>query len=297
MSTHESSSLQGKTVVITGATTGIGKATAIALARQGADVVMPARDRARGEAARREILAARPGARVDLLSADLASFASVRALAAELIATYPRIDLLVNNAGVSRPTRALTVDGYEMTFAVNYLAPFLLTTCLLDRLEASAPARIVNVSSAAHAKRLDFDNLQGERRYSLMGAYSTSKLALILHTYELARRLEGAGVTANAVHPGGVRTEIYRDLTGVSRVGIKLVLPFLRTPEKGASTSVYVATAPELSGVSGRYFADSREKASSPASYDLDTASRLWELTEKMVGGLTPNAVLNISEG
>ena len=167
---------------------------------------------------------------------------------------------------------------------MNYLAPFLLTSLLRDRLVASAPARVVNVSSAAHAKRLDFDNLQGEKRYSLMGAYSTSKLALILYTYEASRRLEGTGVTANAVHPGGVRTEIYRDLTGVSRLGIKLVLPFLRSPEKGAETTVYVATAPELSGVSGRYFADSREKRSKPASYDLDTARRLWALTEKMVG-------------
>ena len=284
MSTATSTSMAGRTVVITGATAGIGKATAVALARQGAHLVMPARDADRAEAARREILAARPGARVDLLSADLASLASVRALAAELLATYPRIDVLINNAGLSQPTRRLSPDAYELTFAVNYLAPFLLTNLLLDRLRASAPARIVNVASAAHAKRLDFDNLQGERRYRLMGAYSTSKLALIMHTYALARRLEGTGVTANAVHPGGVRTEIYRDLSGISRLAIKLAWPFLRSPEKGAETTVYVATAPELLGVSGRYFADSREQRTAPASYDAATARRLWDIGERMVG-------------
>ncbi len=284
MSTPTSADMAGATIVITGATAGIGKATAVALARLGASLVIPTRDRARGEAARREILAAKPDARVDLLDADLASLASVRALAAQLLATYPRIDVLVNNAGGSRPTRQLSPDGYELTFAVNYLAPFLLTNLLLDRLKASAPARIVNVASAAHARRLDFDNLQGERRYSLMGAYSASKLELIMFTYELARRLEGTGVTANAVHPGGVRTEIYRELRGISRLGIKLVWRFMRSPEQGASTTVYVATAPELAGVSGRYFADSREQRSKPASYDVESARRLWEISEKMVG-------------
>ncbi len=284
MSTPTSTDMAGATIVITGATAGIGKATAVALARLGASLVIPTRDRARGETARREILAAKPDARVDLLDADLASLASVRALAAELIATYPRIDVLVNNAGGSRPTRQLSPDGYELTFAVNYLAPFLLTNLLLDRLKASAPARIVNVASAAHARRLDFDNLQGERHYSLMGAYSASKLELIMFTYELARRLEGTGVTANAVHPGGVRTEIYRELRGISRLGIKLVWPFLWSPERGAETTVYVATAPELAGVSGRYFADSREQRSAPASHDVDTARRLWEISERLVG-------------
>lgn len=276
--------VKGKTVVVTGATTGIGKATALALARQGANLVIPARDRARGEAARKEILAARVGGRVDLLIADLSSLASTRALAEEIRGTYPGLHVLVNNAGVSRPKRATSVDGFEMTFAVNYLAPFLLTNLLLDRLKESAPARVVNVASGAHAKRLDFDNLQSERGYSLMGAYSASKLALILFTYELARRLEGTGVAVNAVHPGGVRTEIYRDLGRISRLGVRLIWPLLRTPEEGARTSVYVATAPELEGISGRYFADSREARSAPASYDLATARRLWEVSERMVG-------------
>jgi NAD(P)-dependent dehydrogenase (short-subunit alcohol dehydrogenase family) len=167
---------------------------------------------------------------------------------------------------------------------VNFLAPFLLTNLLLDRLKESAPARIVNVASAAHARSLAFDNLQGERRYSQMGAYSTSKLALILFTYELARRLDRTRVDANAVHPGGVRTEIYRDVGWLARLGLRLIWPLLRSPEKGAETTVYVATAPELAGVSGRFFADSREGRTATASYNVATARRLWEIGERLVG-------------
>jgi retinol dehydrogenase 14 len=276
--------IEGRTVLVTGASAGIGKATAVELARRGARVVMVCRDQARGDAARRQVEAAMQGATVDLLIGDLSSLSSVRRLAEDVRREHPTLQVLINNAAVSLSMRTLTVDGLETTFAVNYLAPFLLTNLLRGVLEANAPARVINVSSTRMASSLDFDNLQGEKRYKLTRAYDHSKLALTMFTYELARRLEGTGVTANSLHPGGVRTEIYRDLRGIVGLLFPLVLPFLASPEKGARTPVYLATAPELESVTGKFFVNRRATRSTPASYDLDSAARLWSISERLVG-------------
>jgi retinol dehydrogenase-14 len=277
-------SVDGQVMIVTGASAGIGKATAIELARRGAHVVLVCRDQARGEAARHEAQASSASTRADLLLADLSSQVSIRRLAEEIQRLHPTARVLINNAGVARSTRTLTPDGIEVTFAVNYLAPFLLTNLLLGTLAANKPARVLNVTSTRMAPRLEFDNLQGEKQYSLTGAYDSSKLAMTMFTYELARRLEGTGVTANCVHPGGVRTQIYGDLRGVAGMLFPLVLPFLTSPERGARTSVWAATAPDLDGVSGAYFADCRARRSTPASYEVATAARLWALSERLVG-------------
>lgn len=275
--------MRGKVCLITGATSGIGQATAHALAQQGATVLLVARDPARGEATRAAIQAASGNDAVAVLLADLSSQASIRSLAAEVVARYPRLDVLVNNAGGLNGARTLTVDGLELTFAVNHLAYFLLTNLLLDTLKASAPSRIVNVTSEAQSNgRIHFDDLQGERGYSSMRAYSQSKLANILFTYELARRLAGTGVTANCVHPGVVRTGYGATGPAWMRGVIVAARPFMRTPEKGAETVVYLASAPEVEGVTGKYFADKRERRSSAVSYDPAVAARLWQVSEQL---------------
>ena len=217
-----------------------------------------------------------------LLIADLASQRQVRRVAAALRERFDRLDVLVNNAGVSGwRTRLVTEDGLERTFAVNHLAPFLLTTLLLDRLGASAPARVVTVSSAAHRFfALDFDDLQGERRYSAFAAYCRSKLANVLFTHELARRLEGTGVTANCLHPGVVATDLFRDMPRWLRA--MLVRPVVLTPAQGADTVLHLATAPALAGVSGRYFARRKAVRPSRSSRDAHAARRLWEASEAL---------------
>jgi retinol dehydrogenase-14 len=232
-----------QTVLITGGTSGIGKATATGLAAMGARVGITGRDTARSRAAAADVAAASGNPAVDPFSADLSSQAEVRRLAGEVLAAYPRLDVLVNNAGGFWATRRVTADGLEHTFAVNHLAPFLLTSLLLDRLKASAPARIVTVSSGAHtAGKIDFDDLQGERRYSGQRAYSQSKLANIMFSYELARRLDGTGVTATVLHPGVVRTGFAaEDPSAVLKVFLHLIRAFLKTPEQGGATSVYLA--------------------------------------------------------
>lgn len=289
--------MTGRVCLVTGATSGIGRATALGLARLGATVVLHGRDRARGEQALAEIVAETGTSSAELLLADLSSQAGVRQLAAEVLIRHDRLHVLVNNAGVIRTTRSVTVDGHETTFAVNHLAYFLLTHLLLDRLQASAPARIVNVSSSTHRRAtIDFDDLHGERRYGGFNAYGKSKLANVLFTYELARRLEGTGVTANALHPGNVATRFGSDnsnllgrlLGGGIRVGgvlARLGVPLLMlTPERGAETSLYVATSPEVEGVSGRFFEKSAEKRSSDSSHDETAARRLWEMSEQLTG-------------
>jgi NAD(P)-dependent dehydrogenase (short-subunit alcohol dehydrogenase family) len=276
--------LQGKICLVTGSTSGIGKVTTRELANTGATVVLVSRSRAKGEATRAEIKQATGNQRVDLLVADLSVLEDVRRLAAEFQQTYPHLHLLVNNAGGAYPTRTLTSEGFEATLAVNYLAPFLLTELLLDTLKASAPARIVNVSSAQHATvSIEFDNLQGEKKYANLRNYSQAKLALLLWTYELARRLEGTGVTVNALHPGVTATNFPAGMTGPVAWAMKLSKPFLLTPEKGAQTTLYLATSPQVEGVTGKYFVKSQEKQSSSGSYDQTVASRLWEMTEQLV--------------
>jgi NAD(P)-dependent dehydrogenase (short-subunit alcohol dehydrogenase family) len=270
------------TVLITGASAGIGKATASELAARGARVALLCRDPAKAEAARAEIVARTPTARVDVLALDLCSLASVRACAAQVLDAYPRIDVLLNNAGVFPPNLRLTEDGFEEQIGVNHLGHFLLTNLLLERLVASAPARVVTVSSMMHAGgAIDFASFRAPAKYNSFGAYRQSKLANILFANELARRTATRGVTSNSLHPGGVATEIARDANVFMRVGMRLVGA---SPEKGARTSVLLASAPELERTTGKYFVSQREKATDPAAQDAAMAQRLWDESAKLVG-------------
>jgi retinol dehydrogenase-14 len=277
--------MAGKTVLVTGGTGGIGRATAVGLAALGARVAITGRDLARTRAAAAAITAATRNPAVEAFAADLSSQAEVRRLAREVLAAYPRLDVLVNNVGGFWSTRRVTPDGLEHTFAVNHLAGFLLTELLLDRLKASAPARIVTVSSGAQRMgRMNFDDLQGERGYSGQRAYNQSKLANVLFTYELARRLEGTGVTATVLHPGVVRTGFAADdPSPVWKILLPLIRPLLKTPEKGAATSIYLASSPQVEGVTGKYFTNCKPKTSSKSSYDQTTAARLWQISVDLV--------------
>jgi retinol dehydrogenase 14 len=273
-----------KVCMVTGATSGLGRATASQLASLGATVIVVGRDPAKCSAVAKSISS---GSAADWLVGDFANPDDVRRLAAEAEERHPRIDVLVNNAGATYPKRRLTPEGVERTLAVNHLAPFTLTTLLLDRLRESAPARIVNVSSVAHERaRFDFDDLAMERGYRPFAAYGRSKLANLWFTYELARRLDGSGVTVNAVHPGLVRTAL-GDHSGVlRRAGWRLLHVAYRrhslSPEQGAAAITYLATAPELEDVTGRYFVGRRAEESSPVSRDPAAAARLWELSEEL---------------
>jgi retinol dehydrogenase-14 len=277
--------MAGRTVLVTGGSGGIGRATALGLAIMGAQLAISGRDRERTESAAREIRAA-GGGEVDVVVADLSSQSEVRRLADEVLQSLSRIDVVVNNVGGYWHTRHITADGLERTFALNHLAPFLLTNLLLERLKQSAPARVVTVSSSAHRSgRIDFDDLQGERSYSGARAYSQSKLANLLFTYELASRLQGTSVTANALHPGVVRTAFgAEDASTVQRLFTPFVRPFLKSPAEGAATSIHLASAPDLEQVTGRYFANSKPKTSSKRSYDKAAAARLWQLSADLVG-------------
>ena len=274
--------MQDKICLVTGATLGIGKETALGLARKGAQVVIVGRDEARTRETATWIVKESGNARIDFLVADLSSQAEVRRLAAEFKGKYVRLDVLLNNAGAIFTRRETTIDGYERTWALNHLAEFLLTSLLLEMLQASAPARIVNVASAAHTSgKIDFDNLQGEEKYSGIGAYSQSKLANILFTYALARRLSGKGVTANCLHPGVVATGFGHNTPGLVNTLLSLARPFLITPEKGAATSIALASSPDVADVSGKYFAKSQPIASSKLSYDEALQEKLWAVSEK----------------
>jgi retinol dehydrogenase 14 len=275
----------GRTVLVTGGTAGIGRATALGLARMGAHLAICGRDRESTEGAAGEIRAA-GGGQVEVFVADLSSQSQVRRLADEVLQRLSRIDVLVNNVGGYWNTRHVTVDGLERTFALNHLAPFLLTNLLWERLSNSAPARVVTVASNAHAQgRIDFDDLQGERSYSGARAYSQSKLANVLFTYELARRLPATSVTANALHPGLTRTSFgAEDPGGVQRRLVPFLRPFMKAPAEGAATSIHLASAPELARVTGRYFAKGRPRRSSKASYDQAAGARLWRVSAELVG-------------
>lgn len=274
----------GKVILITGGNSGIGRAAAERLASSGNTVVLVCRDLGRGDAARREIVAATGNPRVELLVGDLSSQRQIREVAAEFLARHGRLDVLINNAAVLTRKRMVTAEGLELQFAVNHLAPFLLTHLLLDRLRESAPSRVVTVSSEAHRSgRIDFSDLQGERSYRRLRAYRQSKLANILFTRELSRRLQGSGVTANALHPGVVRTRL---LFSGWRVA-QLARPFLRSPARGADPAVYLALSPEVTGVSGRYFVDRRPVDPSPRALDPEVAKRLWEVSEELTRPLS----------
>jgi NAD(P)-dependent dehydrogenase (short-subunit alcohol dehydrogenase family) len=278
----------GKTCLITGANSGIGFATAREISRMGASVVLVCRDAQKGRAALEDIKGSTGNQSVELMIADLASFESVRALARDFLSTHQKLHVLINNAGVIIGKRILTKDGLETTLQVNYLSHFLLTQLLLEAIKSSTPARIVNVTSDAHfTGKMDFDDLQEERGYGAMKSYSQSKLAQVLFTHELAKKLQGSGVTVNCVHPGAVRTR-WGDEAGTLAIGIKIARPFLLSPEKGAETPIYVATSPDIQGVSGKYYAKKTVRESSKESYSEDEAQRLWELSLKLCG--LPNA-------
>ncbi|HEX3332957.1 MAG TPA: SDR family oxidoreductase [Acidimicrobiales bacterium] len=282
--------MQGKTVVVTGGNSGIGLETAAALAATGARVLVTARNADKGRAAGADIVQRSGGqAQVQLVVFDLADLSSVRRGAAEILEQAPRIDVLVNNAGLVLTERRETVDGYEATFGINHLGPFLLTNLLLDRLRESAPARIVNVASTAHAaarKGIPFDDLQSTRRYRGMRVYGQSKLANILFTLELSSRLAGTGVTANSLHPGTVRTGYGADgdARGFLAFGIKIAGPFFLSPAKGARTSIYLASSPEVEGVSGQYFVKCKPREPRRPARDPEAARRLWQVSEELVG-------------
>jgi NAD(P)-dependent dehydrogenase (short-subunit alcohol dehydrogenase family) len=278
--------MQGKVCIVTGANSGIGKATTLGLAQMGATVVMVCRDQTKGEEAQNEIKTKSGNDAVHLMHAELSSQASIRQLAENFQQHYKQLHVLINNAGAVNLTRRETVDGLETTFAVNYLAPFLLTNLLLDELKASAPARIVNVSSESHQSgNIKMDDLQSEKSYRFMRAYGQSKLALVLFTYELARKLQGTGVTANCLHPGFVATNIGQHGIGpAGRRVIKLIYSSIGiSPEEGAKTSIYLATSPEIEGVTGKYFVKSIPVRSAPISYDKSLQRQLWEESARMV--------------
>jgi NAD(P)-dependent dehydrogenase (short-subunit alcohol dehydrogenase family) len=281
--------MAGNVVLITGGTGGIGKATALGLAMIGARVGIMGRDPERAEQAAAEIRTASENPAVDAFAADMSSQAEVRRLAAAVLDAYPRLDVLVNNVGGFWAHRQPTADGLERTFALNHLASFLLTNLLLDRLKASAPARVVTVSSGEQARgRIEFDDLQGARDYSGQRAYSQSKLANVMFTNELARRLEGTGVTANSLHPGVVRTNFgAEDQAGFFAVMGGLVRPFLKTATQGAQTSIYLASSPDMDGVSGQFFADRKPKTANKLAYDTGMTGRLWQVSADLVG-MTP---------
>jgi retinol dehydrogenase 14 len=278
--------MSGKIVMVTGANAGIGKETALALAKLGARVVCVCRDRGRGEAAVAEIRQRSGNDQVELMLCDLSSQQSIRAFAEEYKRTHDRLHVLVNNAGVVIQNRQVTVDGLEATFALDHLGYFLLAHLLLDVIKASAPARIVNVSSDAHrAGRIDFDDLQFEKKkYAAFGAYCQAKLANIMFTYDLAERLEGTGVTVNAVHPGPVNTNFGSDSTGFFNLAMRVFKLFALTPEQGAQTSIYAASSPEVEGLTGKYWSKNKPVKSKAESYDVSIRKRLWELSERMTG-------------
>ncbi|MEE2775638.1 MAG: SDR family oxidoreductase [Acidobacteriota bacterium] len=279
--------MQGKTVLVTGANAGIGKWTAIALAEQGATIVAAARSASKGQRAVEEIRRRGGNDRVELRLADFSSLADVRRLAAEVAQAHPSLDVLVNNAGLIQGQREETRDGFEVTFGVNHLAPFLLTLLLEPALRAAAPSRVVNVASRAHTRAaLDFDDLQSRRGYQSMQVYGRSKLANILFTRELARRWRGSGVSANCLHPGVVRSDFGADgeMGPWMAIGWALIKPFLISPRRGAETSVYLASSPEVEGISGEYFDRCRVSRSSRRSQDMDVAARLWAESAEMVG-------------
>ena len=276
----------GKILLITGGTGGIGRATAIGLAKSGARVGITGRDRGRAEQAADAIRRESNNGAVDVFVADLSSQSDVRRLARDVLAAYPRLDVLINNVGGFWAHRHETADGLEHTFALNHLAPFLLTNLLIDRLRACAPARIVTVSSGAQSMgRIDFDDLMGELTYSGQRAYNQSKLANVMFTYELARRLDGSGVTANTLHPGVTRTAFgAEDGTRVMAPIIAALRPFMRSPKRGAETSVFLASSPAAAGITGHFFENRKARPSQKASYDSVTTARLWEVSAALVG-------------
>jgi NAD(P)-dependent dehydrogenase (short-subunit alcohol dehydrogenase family) len=272
-------------VVITGANSGIGKATSIELARTGASVIMACRSKERGEEALNDVKALSGNNSVELMLCDLGSLESIRDFCSDFKQKYKQLNVLINNAGVILPGYHQTAEGFELHFGVNHLGHFLLTNELLDILLASAPARVINVTSGAHKSgKIYFEDINLKKKYNFWRAYSQSKLANILFTYELAERLKGTGVTANCFHPGAVATRmgVNRD-TGFGTLITRLLKPFFQTAEQGAKTAIYLAASDDIEGVTGRYFYKKRPVQSSKSSYDRASAIKLWDLSEKLV--------------
>jgi NAD(P)-dependent dehydrogenase (short-subunit alcohol dehydrogenase family) len=270
--------------LITGATDGVGKATATALAAKGHSVVLVARNEAKAAAVTSEIVAATNNGDVDYLTADLRSLSQLHRLADTFSVRYPRLDVLINNAGIIMPQRVITEDGYETTFQVNYLAQFYLTQLLLGELGKSPQGRVINLGSSVYrAGKFDPDNLQSENRFSTSGAYAASKLCVLLFTIELARQLESTRITANAVHPGIVRTPMMRQAQGALRLISYAALPFSRSPERGAATSVFLADAPDATQISGQYFANAKPQKVRSAYNTRQNRELLWNLSRGAV--------------
>jgi NAD(P)-dependent dehydrogenase (short-subunit alcohol dehydrogenase family) len=290
--------LTGKTALITGGTGGIGRPTAVALARLGATVVLVGRDPGRGEEARRLVAEASGSSRVDLLQADLSSLESIHLLAARFAEWHQRLDLLINAAGTIEPRRRLSADGIELTLAINLVAPFVLTALLLERLREGVPARVINLSSSEHRRgSMDLDDLEFQaRRYSASAAYSQSKLGVILFSAELSRRLPGAGVTVNAIHPGLTKTDFGRR-GGLLSLGWRLLTLRAITPDQAASNLLYLATSPEVCGTTGAYFEQQRRARPKPLAEDQVLAARLWDQLERLTHGASGIVIPRASAG
>ncbi len=276
--------MHGKTVLITGANSGIGFVTARELAKMGARVLMICRDNKRGAQAWTEVAQVATGAVPALLLADMSSQQSVRALADDVRRSFPEIDVLINNAGGIFGERGFTVDGIERTFATNHLGPFLLTNLVIDLVKAGTGGRIINVASESYSARLNFDNLEGEKSYGFLNAYFRSKLENIIFSFDLARRLEGSGVSVNCMSPGPTRTRFGDNMTGLAGLFPRLVKKLFPSPEKGARTLIYLASSPDVEGISGRFFLRLRAIPTKPVASDVEIAARLWRISAERVG-------------
>ena len=270
--------MKNKIVLITGATSGIGKETALGLAKLGATIVFTTRDNLKGEKTKKELIATTNNKNIRMLKCDLASFESIRNCCKEFKSKYDKLHVLINNAGVWDFKRRESKDGIENIFATNYLAPFLMTNLLIDILKKSSPSHIINVTSGMHYGTINFDDIEFKQKFSGAKAYRQSKLGLILFTRFLAKKLEGTGVTVNCVHPGMNKTDLGRDAGGFSQMIFKLMG---KNPEIGAETSIYLASSPDVENITGEYFAKEKIKRSSKESYDMDLAKKLWDVSEK----------------
>lgn len=273
-----SNSMKGKICVVTGADSGIGKITALELAKLGATIVMLCRDKGPGEEAQSEIIIESANESIDLMLVDLASQQSIRHFASDYQKKYDKLHVLINNAGVNLSKRYETGDGIEKVLAINTLAPFLLSNLLLKTLKKSTPARIINVASSVQSRSINFDNLQFKKHFKSWRAYSQSKTLLILITYEFAKRLNGTGVTVNCLHPGFTKTNITQDYKGIIKFFTKIIFSFVKSPEEGAETSIYLASSHEVEGLSGKYFINKKEAISKDITYDISVAKKVWHV-------------------
>ncbi len=275
--------LKNKIVIVTGATSGVGYALTEALLKKGAYVVMLNRDETKSQNAIEKLKNEAGSTSIDFIKVDFSSMDSIKAAAEEFTKNYKRLDVLINNAALSNKNKDFTCEGIEKTFAVNHLGYFLLTNLLLDTLKKSAPSKIINVASRAHT-RIDFDNLNGEKNFNPFTAYQYSKMGNIYFTFELAKRLKDSGITVNCVHPGVVRTGIYRETYGIVKLLIKMMWPFFKTPQQSASIIMPLIESNEFEETTGKFFVDAKISEPKRGTYDIESQKRLWELSEKLTG-------------